>query len=148
MKKFATMSAAFLLSSVFFLLSCSQVKTYDEGFEDGYDMGYFDARVDFQDDYSRGYENGYDDAVSEYDFYVPGGYSDEILDIISEIHWDAANYAARESENDIESAMVIVDCYLNNKPDDWGEWYSLEDFKEASLILYQFYEYFYGEHYH
>lgn len=147
MKKFATMSAVFLLSSVFFLLSCSQVKTYDEGFEDGYDMGYFDARVNFEDDYSRGYEDGYDDAADEHDHYIPGGYSSEIIDIVREIQSDAESYAASNSEYDIESAMIAVDCYLNSKPDAWGEWYSLNDFKEASIVLYQFYEYFYGEHY-
>lgn len=147
MKKFAIVSAAFLLSSVFFLLSCSQVKTYDEGFEEGYRTGYSDARVAFEDDYARGYEDGYDAAADEHDYYVPGGYSYEILDIISEIRREAANYAARESENDIESAMVIVDCYLNNKPDDCGEWYSAEDFKEASMILYRFYEYYYNGYY-
>ena len=146
MKKFATVSVVFLLS-ILFLLSCGQVKTYDEGFEDGYDMGYIDASVDFQDDYSRGYEDGYDDATNEHDYYIPGGYSDEIIDIIMDIQSEAESYASSNSEYDVESALVIVDSYLNNKPNDWGERYSFEDFKEASLILYQFYEYFYGEHY-
>lgn len=129
-----------LLSSFLILLSRGQDNAHDEGFDDGYHVG-------FDNGYVIGYEDGYDDAEDEHDYYIPGGYSDEILDIIWEIHWDAADYAARESENDIESAMVIVDCYLNNKPDDGGEWYSLEDFKEASLILYNFYEYFYSQHY-
>lgn len=145
MKKLIIMLAVFVLSVC--LLSCSSKGTYDEGFEDGYFMGYYDASVDFEDDYSHGYEDGYDDAADDHDYYIPGGYSNEIIDIMRDIQSDAESYASSNSEYDIESAMVIVDCYLNNKPDDWGEWYSLKDFKEASLILYQFYEYFYGQHY-
>ena len=138
MKKFAIMFI--LLSSFLILLSHSQDNAHDEGFDDGYNVG-------FDNGYVIGYEEGYDDAEDEHDYYIPGGYSNEIHRIILDIYSDATAYAGSDSEYDVEDAMIIVDCYLSNKPDKWGEWYSLEDFKEASLILYQFHEYFYSQHY-
>lgn len=58
MKKFiATLSIIVFTGCL--LLSCDSEMTYDDGFDAGYDQGYWDASIEFDGDYSRGYEDGY-----------------------------------------------------------------------------------------
>ena len=57
MKKHITLLPVFILMA-FLLLSCGQEKTYDDGFEDGYDCGYSEARFKYEDDYVRGIIEG------------------------------------------------------------------------------------------
>ena len=134
MKKFATVSALFILS-IFFLLSCGQEKTYDDGFEDGYDMGYFDASVNFENDYARGYEEGLRDGHHDAEEYFP------------EIIHDAEHYAAITGGWHPEEAWGIVEAYLTNMPMDDDGIPSYDEYLAAVDSLICFYEYFYGRHY-
>ena len=105
MKKFATMSAVFLLSSVFFLLSCGQVKTYDDGFEDGYSEGRLDAVLEFQDDYARGYEDGYSE-----------GYDDSKIEFALNLIEEAEDYAKDRTGYTLYEAWNDILIY-NDRPD-------------------------------
>lgn len=130
-----------------FLTACSN-GNYDRGYQEGYAAGYSagsaDTRLEIEDDYARGYE----DALSEVGSQAyPEGLSETDLETILGVIRDAEIYASENSENDTETAMDIVQSYLNNRPNYFGEWSTSQDFEEAAKTLYYFFEYFYGSHY-
>jgi hypothetical protein len=67
MKKFLTMLAV-IIFSVCLLISCSSSRTYDDGFEDGYDIGYSDARFEYEDDFAKGFIEGENSIAGDIDW--------------------------------------------------------------------------------
>lgn len=67
MKKLVAILAVIAIATCL-LVSCSNEKTYDDGFEDGYDMGYSEARIKFEDDYVKGFIEGENTLAGDIDW--------------------------------------------------------------------------------
>jgi hypothetical protein len=81
-----------LILTISLLSSCGDVETYDDGFEDGYDMGYSDALFEYEDDYARGYEDGYNDGFDRQDYDYESSYDDGYEAGHSDGYYDGATY--------------------------------------------------------
>lgn len=113
------------------LLSCDSEMTYDDGFDAGYDQGYWDASIEFDGDYSRGYEDGYSEG-----YWI--GSSDNIQIVIEE----AEDYARERTGCSPLEALDIIGVYR----DPHNPYYSdivisEEEYTQAVDALFYFYEY-------
>ena len=105
-----------LLLALCSLSACSE-ETYDDGFEDGYDMGYSDAQFKYEDDYFEGISRA-QNAIEVYledDMYhishdikdEYGIYPEEAIGILEEF-LDDPNAV---SERDLHNAIYAIRRY-------------------------------------
>lgn len=112
-----------LIATMFFCFtSCNEkIKTYDDGYEDGYR-----AAQEVNEDL---YQRGYDDAYRDFDEGV--------------INYYAVWYAKKYSDFHPEEAMCIISCYNKGKSYCGSLLITDKRYNEAITSLYHYYEYFY-----
>ena len=116
-----------------FLTSCEVAKTYEDGYYEGFDDGYFDASMEYDGHSFEMYAKGYDESYGD---FVEGV-----------IEYKAIRYVREGSEWHPEEAMCIIDCYEKGLNYCGNYPITEKDYKEAVKSLYRYYEYFYNAWY-